>query len=87
MSACGGDVRPEPFDRVLGPLCVSTGLIADHLELGNSVLQHRVREIGDAVLDRVVEPLEFGVCFAGSLARFGDMRCSALRALLATVEH
>ena len=49
---------------------------------GNSVLQHRVGEIGDAVLDRVVEPLEFGLCFARSLAQFGDMRHSALGALL-----
>jgi hypothetical protein len=81
------DARPEAFDRVLGPLCVTAGLVADRLELSNSVLQHRVREIGDAVLDRVVKPLEFGVCLAGSLAQFGDMRCSALRTLLTAVEH
>src|SRR3981189_3715586 len=77
------DARTEPFYGVLGSLCVSAGLVADRLELGNSVLQHRVGEIGDAVLDRVVEPLEFGVCFARSLAQFGDMRRSALGALLA----
>jgi hypothetical protein len=77
------DARPEPIDRVLGPFCVSAGLIADRLELRNSLLQHRVREIGDAVLDRVVEPLELGVCFACSLTQLGDMRCSALRTLLA----
>jgi hypothetical protein len=47
------DARPEPLDRILGPVCVRAGLIADHLELGDSILQHRVREIGDTVLDRV----------------------------------
>jgi hypothetical protein len=31
------------------------GLIPDRLQLGNAALQHRVGEIGDAVLDRVVE--------------------------------
>ena len=40
-----------------------------------------------AVLDRVVEPLELGVCFGRTLAQFGDMRCSALRAFLPAVEH
>jgi hypothetical protein len=50
------DARPEPLDRIFGPLCVRAGLIADRLELGDSLLQHRVGEIGDAVLNRVVEP-------------------------------
>ena len=81
------DARPEPVDRILGPLCVGAGLIADRLELGNTVLQHRVRKIRDAVFDRIIEPLEFGICFARALAQFGDMRRSALRALLAAVEH
>jgi hypothetical protein len=31
-------------------------------------------EICDAVLDRVVEPLELGVCLGRALARGGDMR-------------
>ena len=44
-------------------------------------LQHRVGEIGDAILDRVVEPLKFGVCFARPPAQCGDMPCSALGAL------
>jgi hypothetical protein len=47
------DARPEPIDCILGPLCVGAGLIADRLELRNSVLEHRVGQIGDAVLDRV----------------------------------
>ena len=81
------DARPEPIQRTLGPLSVGAGLIADGLQLGNSVLQHRVGKIGDAVLDRVVEPLELGVGFGRPLAQFGDMRRSALGALLATVEH
>src|SRR5258708_39307490 len=60
---------------------------ARHLELGNTVLQHRVREIGNAVLDRVVEPLEFGGCLGRALAQFGDMRRSALGTFLAAIEN
>jgi hypothetical protein len=81
------DARPKPIERTLSPLCVSTGLIANRLQLGNAILQQRIREIGDAVLDGVVQPLEFGVCLGRTLAKFGDMRCSALGALLAAVEH
>jgi hypothetical protein len=62
--------RPEPIKRTLGPLSVGAGLIADRLQLGNAVLQHRVGEVGDAVLDRVVEPLEFGAdVFTHALGR------------------
>jgi hypothetical protein len=60
-------VGPAPFDRILGPLRVKAGLIARGLQLGDPVLQHGVRQIGDAVLDRVVEPLEFGVCLGRAL--------------------
>src|SRR5262249_46045993 len=42
LRAWGGDRRPEPFDRTLGPLCLGTAPIADGLELGNALLQHRV---------------------------------------------
>ncbi len=31
------DGRPEPFDCILGPLCVGAGLVTDRLELRNSV--------------------------------------------------
>src|SRR3984893_4318786 len=40
-----------------------------------------------AILDRVVKPLEFGVCLGRTLAQFGDMRRSALRAFLAAIEN
>jgi hypothetical protein len=81
------DARPEPVDRVLGPLCVGADLIADCLELRNSVLQHWVCEIRDAILNRVVEPLEFGGSFGSPLAQFGDVRCSAFGALFSAIEH
>jgi hypothetical protein len=35
------DARTEPFYGVLGPLCVSADLVADRLELGNSVAKSR----------------------------------------------
>jgi hypothetical protein len=81
------DARRESFQRSLGPLCVSAGLIADSLQLRNAALQHRVGEIGNAVLDGVVEPLELGVDLGRPFAQGGDMRGSALGALLAAIEH
>jgi hypothetical protein len=62
LRACPANVlrvlRCDPFDRALGPLCVGAGPIADGFQFSNALLQHRVGEIGDAVLDGVVEPLE-----------------------------
>ena len=55
--------------------------------LGNAVLQQGVGEIGNAVLDCVVEALELGVRFGRTLAQFRDMRGSALSAFLATVQN
>jgi hypothetical protein len=60
--------RPKPIQRTLGPLSVGAGLISRRLQLGNAVPQHGVGKIGDAVLDRVVEPLELGVCLGRPLA-------------------
>ena len=31
------DARPEPFERILGSLCVGASLVADRLELGNTL--------------------------------------------------
>src|SRR5262249_53453079 len=47
------DARPEPIERTLGPLCVSAGLITDGPKLGHTLFEHRVGDVGDAVLDRV----------------------------------
>src|SRR5262249_30837295 len=81
------DGRPQPIPRTLGLLSVGAGPGADGPELGHALLEHRIGDIGDAVLDRVVEALELGVRFGGTLAQFGDMRRSALSTLLAAVEH
>ncbi len=81
------DARPEPIERALGPLCVGAGLIADGLQLGHTLLEHRIGDISDSVFDGVVEALQFGIRFGCTLAQFGDVRRSALAALLATVEH
>ena len=66
LEGVGCDARPGALDRLLGAPCVGAGLIADGLELGNAVLQHWVGEIGNAVLDGVVEPL--GGIMGGELA-------------------
>ncbi len=83
----GRDGRSDPFKGTLGPLRIGVGLFADGLQLGNAVLQHRVGEIGDAIFDGVVEPLELGVRFGRTLAQGGDMRGSALGAFLSAVQH
>ena len=69
------DSRSGPFDRVLGPLCVGSGLIADGLQVCHAFLEHRIGDVGDSVFNRVVQSLEFG--FGCALAQFGDMRRSA----------
>jgi hypothetical protein len=39
-----------------GPLCVGAGLIADGSQLGHTVLEHRVGNIGDAILAAFILP-------------------------------
>ncbi len=76
-----------PFDRILAPLCVKAGLIARGLQFSDAVLQHGIRQIGDTVLDGVVQPLKFAICFGRPLAQFGDVRLSSLGALGAAIEY
>jgi len=59
-------------DRILGALCVNASLIADGFQFNNAVLHDRGGEIGDAVLDRVVEPPEFAVDIGRPLVPLGD---------------
>jgi hypothetical protein len=60
--------RPSPIERALGPLCVSAGLVADGLQLGYALLEHRIGDISDFVFDGVVQPVEFGFCLGRTLA-------------------
>ncbi|KPH62112.1 hypothetical protein [Novosphingobium sp. ST904] len=46
------------FEHCLCPVGVGTGLIADDLEAGYSLLERRVVQIGDAGLNGIIEPLE-----------------------------
>ena len=55
------DARPGAINRFLGPLCVKPGLISRGLQFTNAVLQHGIGQIGDAILDGVIESLELGV--------------------------
>lgn len=55
------------------------GLVARGLQFTDAVLQHGVGEIGDAILDGVLQPLEFGVCLGRTyvgrqLASYGVRR-------------
>jgi hypothetical protein len=81
------DAWPSPIKRASGPLRIGAGLIADGLQLGHTLLEHRIGHVSDAVFDRVVESLEFGFRFGRTLAQFGDVSCPALSTLLAADEH
>jgi hypothetical protein len=69
-------------------LGVSTGPVPDRLQLGDTILQHQVREIGDTVFDGVVEPFELGVRLDGwpALLRTGA-RTTHQSALLNHLMH
>ena len=62
-------------------------LVADGLEAGDTVLEVRVVQVGDAALDGVVKPLEAEVGFGRPLVQFGDMLATALGALLPPVKN
>jgi len=47
----GERANPLSIFRTLCPFSVSTGLIADRLQLGNAILQYQAGEIGDAVFE------------------------------------
>ncbi|WP_366145826.1 hypothetical protein [Bradyrhizobium sp.] len=81
------DGRAAAINRLLGPLCVKACLISRGLQFSDAVLQHRIRQIGDAVLDGVVQPLEFGVCLRRPLAQVGNVRPSSFGALGAAIEY
>jgi len=81
------DSRSGAFDRILGPLCVKAGLVARGLQFADAILQHGIGEIGDTVLDGIIEPLEFGICLGRPLTKVGNVRPSALGALGTAIEH
>ncbi|WP_312014287.1 MULTISPECIES: hypothetical protein [unclassified Bradyrhizobium] len=80
LECLGCDAWPSPIKRALGPLCVSTGLIPDALQLGHALLEQRIGDVSDPVFDRVVQPLELGFRLGRTLSQFGNMRRSALGA-------
>ncbi|KRR16423.1 hypothetical protein CQ14_16245 [Bradyrhizobium lablabi] len=81
------DRRFGAINRFLGPLRVKAGLVARSLQFTDAVFQHGVREIGDTVLDRIVQPLEFGVCLGRPLAQFGNVQLSSFGAFGAAIEY
>lgn len=66
--------RTSAIDRFLGPLCVEAGLIARGLQFTDAVLQQGIGEIGNVILDGVIEPLEFGICLGLALTWVGNVR-------------
>ena len=49
----GCDARSSPIESTLGPLCVSAGLVADGLQLGHALFEHRIGDVGDSIFDRI----------------------------------
>ena len=68
--------RLSRFNAPAALFSVGAGLISRDLQLGNAVLQYRIGEIGNAVFDRIVDPLEFGVrsCSSQASRRPGSRR-------------
>jgi hypothetical protein len=64
-----------------GPLSGGAGLIADCLQLGHTLLAHRIGHLRASIFDRVVEVLELGLRLRPSLAEFGNMPFGARHAL------
>jgi hypothetical protein len=73
------------FEHSPGTFGVCPRLIASRLEAGDTVLQHRVVQIGHARPDGVIEPLEPQIDLGGPLVQFGDGLAAALGPLLAAV--
>ena len=74
--------RAGAINRVLGPLCVKAVLVARGLRFSDAILQHGVGEIGDTVLDRIVEPLEFGVSSDARLRNSAMHQASPSRSMI-----
>src|SRR5438128_9827506 len=87
LRACGVMLGPTRSIASWALSASAAGLVADGLEFGDAIFEHWVGEIGDAVLDSVIEPLEFGGCFGRALAQLGNMCRAALGAFLAAIEN
>ncbi|WP_374659718.1 hypothetical protein [Phenylobacterium sp.] len=74
---CDG-LLPRVLKHSLRAVSIDLGLIADHLEAVDAVLERRVVQIGHTCLDGVVEPLEAQFGFGGALVQLGDMLAAAL---------
>ena len=68
-----GQLRSGAFDGARRPLGVRTSLVANGGEFSDTSLQGRIVQVGDAVLDGLVELLQLGVGLRGALAQFGDV--------------
>ena len=84
----GGDgLLARTFQHGLAAFGISFGLVPNGFEAGDTLLQRRVVQIGDARLDGVIEPLEAQVGLSGALIQFRDVFAATLGALLAVVER
>ncbi len=81
-----GDRLPGALKGGLGALGIDLGLVPSCLEACDTLPEVWVVQIGYAVFDGIVQPLEPRVGLGGPLVEFADVQAAALRALLAAVE-
>ena len=81
-----GDRLPGTLKRGLGALGIDLGLVPGGLEACDALPEVWVVQIGYAVFDGVVQPLEPRVGLGGPLVEFADMLAAALGAFLAAVQ-
>ncbi|WP_255504527.1 hypothetical protein [Novosphingobium sp. EMRT-2] len=60
------------------PLGIAFGLIAGCGQFGDAVLERRIIHVDDAVLDRVIEPLELGFRLGRAPLKVGDMLATVI---------
>ncbi len=75
------------FEQRLRPVGIGPRLIADDLEAGDTLLERRVVQIGNARLDGVIEPLEALFRFGGLTLQGSDMLTAAFGLILAAAEN
>ncbi|HTW35068.1 MAG TPA: hypothetical protein VMD53_10655 [Rhizomicrobium sp.] len=81
------DRRTEPFDCGCRSLSIGNRLVPHAGQLGDPILERRVRHVGDAVFDRLIETLQFRFGLGDALAQLRDVAPAPFGPLLTVVEQ
>ncbi|WP_229736328.1 hypothetical protein [Novosphingobium endophyticum] len=69
-----------------GALRFALGLIARRGQFGNTILERRVAYVDDAILNRLVKPLELRFRLGRASCKVGDMLATLVHPLVAAFE-